>query len=114
MIKRISIVVFFALSLLVFTVGCSNEKQDSAAQNETPTFSFTYELGSNDWSSLALFQPSQKVIEAYQFAADYPEVLDYMPCYCGCYEDAGHINNTDCFVKEVKDNVAILDNMGLG
>jgi hypothetical protein len=34
---------------------------------------------------------------AYEFAARHPEVLRYMPCFCGC-ERHGHGNNEDCFV----------------
>jgi hypothetical protein len=34
---------------------------------------------------------------AYEFAARHPEVLQYVPCYCGC-ERAGHGGNHDCFV----------------
>jgi len=34
---------------------------------------------------------------AYKFAAEHPEVLSYVPCYCGC-ERAGHRGNEDCFV----------------
>jgi hypothetical protein len=33
----------------------------------------------------------------YEFAARHPEVLSYVPCFCGC-ENAGHKHNTDCFV----------------
>ena len=42
---------------------------------------------------------SQDVIRAaYQFAADHPEILTYVPCFCGC-ERSGHKGNEDCFVK---------------
>jgi hypothetical protein len=34
----------------------------------------------------------------YQFAAEHPEILSYVPCYCGC-EHSGHRGNEDCFVK---------------
>jgi hypothetical protein len=33
----------------------------------------------------------------YTFAAEHPEVLGYVPCYCGC-ERSGHRGNDDCFV----------------
>lgn len=36
--------------------------------------------------------------EAYVFAAQRPDVLEYVPCYCGC-ETAGHSGNADCFVE---------------
>ena len=35
---------------------------------------------------------------AYTFAAQNPDVLEYVPCFCGC-ESAGHTGNADCFVK---------------
>ena len=34
----------------------------------------------------------------YTFAAEHPEVLGYMPCFCSC-ERLGHTSNDDCFVK---------------
>ena len=40
-----------------------------------------------------------EILEAYLFAAKHPEVLSYMPCYCGCEADRfKHENNYDCFV----------------
>lgn len=35
---------------------------------------------------------------AYEFAARHPEVLQYVPCFCGC-ERGGHGGNHDCFVR---------------
>jgi hypothetical protein len=35
---------------------------------------------------------------AYKFAAEHPEILSYVPCFCGC-ERSGHRGNEDCFVK---------------
>jgi Protein of unknown function with PCYCGC motif len=35
---------------------------------------------------------------AYRFAAEHPEILSYVPCFCGC-ERGGHRGNEDCFVK---------------
>lgn len=36
--------------------------------------------------------------EAYAFAIARPDVLDWMPCYCGCVA-MDHRNNTDCYIK---------------
>jgi hypothetical protein len=41
-----------------------------------------------------------ETVKAYQAARDVPEVLEHMPCYCGCFSNSGHRNNLDCF----KDN----------
>ncbi len=44
-------------------------------------------------------RPMPVVRAAYEFAAKHPEVLRYMPCFCGCDRSAGHRGNHDCFVK---------------
>ncbi|MDO8616393.1 MAG: PCYCGC motif-containing (lipo)protein [Dehalococcoidia bacterium] len=36
---------------------------------------------------------------AYQFALDRPDVMLWMPCYCGCGGHSDHKNARDCFVK---------------
>jgi Protein of unknown function with PCYCGC motif len=43
-------------------------------------------------------RPPEVVRAAYKFAAEHPEILSYVPCFCGC-ERAGHRGNEDCFVK---------------
>jgi len=43
-------------------------------------------------------RPMETVRAAYRFAAEHPEVLSYVPCFCGC-ERGGHRGNDDCFVK---------------
>ena len=43
-------------------------------------------------------RPPEVVRAAYKFAAEHPEILGYVPCFCGC-ERAGHRGNDDCFVK---------------
>lgn len=43
-----------------------------------------------------------EIVEAYVFAAKHPEVLRYMPCYCGCErETPPHQSNYDCFVDAI-------------
>ena len=43
-------------------------------------------------------RPMETVKAVYRFAAEHPEVLSYVPCFCGC-ERGGHKGNDDCFVK---------------
>src|SRR6185369_11024684 len=47
-------------------------------------------------------RPMDVVRAAYVFAAEHPEVLSYVPCFCGC-ERGGHRGNHDCFVA-ARDN----------
>ncbi len=41
------------------------------------------------------------VQEAYAYAIERPDMLQYIPCYCGCGTHSGHTSIHDCFVKYV-------------
>jgi len=47
-------------------------------------------------------RPPDVVRAAYLFAAEHPEILSYVPCFCGC-ERSGHKGNEDCFVARRND-----------
>ena len=54
------------------------------------------------------------VRQAYQFAAANPEVMEHIPCYCGC-GSIGHKSNYACYVSGVDgDGAPIFDNHALG
>src|SRR5512145_1363260 len=42
-------------------------------------------------------RPMDVVRATYDFAAQHPEILNYVPCYCGCGSQ-GHMANENCFV----------------
>lgn len=48
-------------------------------------------------------RPAEVITAAYRFAADHPEILSYVPCFCGC-ERSGHGANHDCFVRQRAEN----------
>jgi hypothetical protein len=54
------------------------------------------------------------VTSAYHFAAEHPEILSYVPCFCGC-ERSGHGANHDCFIKsrDANGDVAEWDEHGV-
>jgi hypothetical protein len=41
-----------------------------------------------------------KTRDAYQAARDIPEILDKVPCYCGCMQNSGHRSNLFCFTDQ--------------
>ena len=56
---------------------------------------------------------SDNVKEDYRIAGANLDLLKWMPCYCGCGEEAGHKDNSNCFVKEVKsDGTVVWDDHG--
>ena len=53
-----------------------------------------------------------EVKRLYAFQIENGELMRYMPCFCGCGQDAGHRNNRDCYVKRVNsDGTVVLDPM---
>lgn len=60
-------------------------------------------------------RPVQDVRLAYEFAGLHPEVLKYVPCFCGC-ERTGHPHNESCFVAQRDDDGRVVswDTHGMG
>lgn len=54
------------------------------------------------------------VQEAYQFAAANPDIMENIPCYCGC-GNIGHASNYACYVSHIdEDGNIVYDNHALG
>lgn len=46
----------------------------------------------------------------YMGAAQHKELLEHIPCYCGCGDSVGHEHNYHCFINENKeDGVVVWD-----
>ena len=60
-------------------------------------------------------RPPQVIAEAYEFAGRNPDVLEFVPCFCGC-ETAGHRANAHCFVQSRNEDgsVAAWEPHGMG
>ncbi len=43
-------------------------------------------------------RPAETIAEVYEFAGRNPDILEFVPCFCGC-ETAGHRANSHCFVQ---------------
>jgi hypothetical protein len=59
--------------------------------------------------------PMPVVRTVFAFAAEHPEVLSKIPCFCGC-ENRGHRHNDDCFVgaRDAEGKVTAWEPHGLG
>lgn len=67
--------------------GCSNSSQHEI------------EMASKDSMPERVQTAPTRVQEAYQFAVANPDVLQQIPCYCGCGA-MGHASNYSCYVAE--------------
>jgi hypothetical protein len=61
-----------------------------------PSEDSTTNVKTADVLSPALFT-DEKARAAYQTAKDIPDVLEQLPCFCGCMMNMGHKNNLFCF-----------------
>jgi hypothetical protein len=103
-----------AVSLLLLgglLTACSSEPRDDQASpvpqsqpaapaaSAKPSVKVAYagELPPLPISNFPAARPPQIVNAVYEFAARKPDVLRYVPCFCGC-ERNGHTHNADCFV----------------
>ena len=74
------------MSVIIWVSLRSHGDGDAPAQNGKPSL-----------STLSPASFSGRARLAYQAAKDIPEVLNQLPCYCGCKENFGHKNNLYCF-----------------
>ena len=60
-------------------------------------------------------RPAEVIAEVYEFAGRNPDILEFVPCFCGC-ETAGHRANSHCFVqsRNTDGSVAAWEPHGMG
>src|SRR4051812_42413003 len=109
MIAAVIVAVLAITGLVAYTRSSAPEPAAQSAQAATPAVVDPPQyakLGPHPQPNLpplpfqayAPPRPMETVKAVYQFAAEHPEVLSYVPCFCGC-ERGGHRGNDDCFVK---------------
>lgn len=109
----------FALSLLVLS-ACGEDKQaveknQNEAQKEASHEEHAHasgdiqeETASADVLPSFLNNKSEDIRLVYQIAGQSTEILEWMPCYCGCGESAGHKSNLNCFIEEKREDGSIV------
>jgi len=70
----------------------------AVVQFTPPPPAYTGELPPLPSTPYMLPRPPEVVRAVYTFAARHPEVLHYVPCFCGC-QNSGHKDNDDCFIQ---------------
>jgi hypothetical protein len=55
----------------------------------------------------------EKTRASYQVAKDIPEVLEQLPCFCGCMTSFGHKNNLFCFKDQHGSGCTICQDIAL-
>ncbi len=92
--------------------GCSSE-DESVVQKEsgheghsehTVSGDLQEETSSKEIAPDFLAEKPEDMKTIYLAVAQNKDLLEKIPCYCGCGESANHKNNYDCFIHENKKN----------
>ena len=99
----LAIVAIAAMALIAWVSlrGTGESTGDSAALGK-----------SADVLSPTLFA-DERTRAAYQVAKDIPEVLEQLPCFCGCMTSFGHKNNLFCFKDQHGSGCTICQDIAL-
>ncbi|MGI8316337.1 PCYCGC motif-containing (lipo)protein [Halobacillus mangrovi] len=106
-------ILIIGLILGSFLTGCSSD-EDSTSQSgeETNTEHVNGDLREEtaDKDKLPAFlnDKSEDMQTLYTAVSQNKDLLENMPCYCGCGESVGHKNNYDCFIHENKEDGSVV------
>ncbi|WP_019123140.1 PCYCGC motif-containing (lipo)protein [Brevibacillus massiliensis] len=105
---RLALVSVLAFSLLTGCASSQSAPETSGKQHHAVGGDLQETTASLDETPTFLESVDPQIKEVYQIAAKHIDVLEYMPCYCGCGESAGHLNNQHCFINEVKEDGSVV------
>ncbi|MBM7604281.1 bacterioferritin-associated ferredoxin [Metabacillus crassostreae] len=111
--KKKVIVVFTAVAIVS---GCSNtsgsndtnEHTDHAEHQDHVINDIREETTGIDILPTFLNDKPENMQVIYQAASQHKDLLEKIPCYCGCGESANHKSSYDCFVFENKEDGNII------
>ncbi|MBW3631570.1 MAG: PCYCGC domain-containing protein [Chloroflexi bacterium] len=89
-------------------VGCSSGVGQSSADDALLAWP-----AEDRWPE-QFYKASARIQETYRYAVANQDLLQWMPCFCGCGE-WGHKSNAGCYVQEMRnDGSVLLDPMSYG
>jgi len=115
--KSITIFVVLALLLLSACGENKNSAETSPKANDASheghdraeaSGDIQEETASADVLPTFLEGKQENIRLVYQIAGQSTEILEWMPCYCGCGESAGHKSNLNCFIQEKREDGSIV------
>lgn len=105
--SRKSLIAFVLAGLLIAT-ACASKRQESRDIQRMPNGDLRESTVSVDRLPGFLDKQRTEVQQIYRLAAHHAELLQWIPCYCGCGDSAGHRSNRDCFVNDIREDGSIL------
>lgn len=92
--------------------GCGGEEKEAATEPHYPHLTESGDIQEKTTGPAVmpdfLTSQNENVALVYKAAAQYTELLDDIPCYCGCGDSAGHQSSKDCFIKQIEEDGAVI------
>lgn len=110
--------IYILLSLLFILSACKGETTQQEVHSDTSHFQHNplsgdlQELTSINELPSFLQEKHENITTVYKIAFEHADVLQWIPCYCGCGESAGHRSSLNCFVAEIRDEQVLWDDHG--
>jgi hypothetical protein len=103
--RKVVFLLLIGLIALTSLPACTSQSTESAIH---------LDMTSMDQMPAEVQSAPVTVQEAYQFNAANPDIMENIPCYCGC-GNVGHTSNYDCYVADVDAaGTLTFDNHALG
>ncbi len=81
-ISAVAIILLAAIAYAVFSGDSTTKKTGS--EIKLPSYAYTNPL----------------TLKGYKYATEHPEILEQIPCYCGCGGHSGHRFLRDCYIHD--------------
>jgi len=105
--RKVISLILIGLIALIGVTACSSQSESSDSHTNM-------NMASMDIMPAEVQSAPVTVQEAYQFNVANPDIMEDIPCYCGC-GNVGHTSNYDCYVADVDAAGTItFDNHALG
>ena len=105
--RKVISLILIGLIAQIGVTACSSQSESSDSHANM-------NMASMDIMPAEVQSAPVSVQEAYQFNVANPDIMEDIPCYCGC-GNVGHASNYDCYVADVNAAGTItFDNHALG
>lgn len=112
-LRKLSILLIFMLILVsACSSGEQEGKQDEINSDLTPVYDgmgdIHEETSSKETLPQFLDNHAEEMQIIYRAVAEHQELLEHIPCYCGCGESVNHSHNYHCFIYENKNDGSVV------